>query len=120
MHGGARQQEETVQHAEVIFSVEQIEVMLSDQHIKVMLSDQHTEVMFSVQHADVVFVQHSEILLVWQGEWEVQDKKKKRSNTLKSEKESVVATVQDGDRGDSRPDRSRDRHDHDRPDIPPR
>ena len=64
MHGGARQQEETVQHAEVIFSVEQIEVMLSDQHIKVMLSDQHTEVMFSVQHADVVFVQHSEILLV--------------------------------------------------------
>lgn len=104
----------------VIFSVEQIEALLSDQHIKVMLSDQHTEVVFSVQHADVVFVQHSEVLLVWQGEWEVQDKKKKRSNTLKSEKESVVATVQDGDRGDSRPDRSRDRHDHDRPDIPPR
>ncbi|XP_070173738.1 protein lingerer-like isoform X4 [Littorina saxatilis] len=52
------------------------------------------------------------------GEWEVQDKKKKRSNTLKSEKDSAV--TQDTDRGDTRPDRSRDRYDYDRSDAPPR
>lgn len=56
----------------------------------------------------------------FQGEWEVQDKKKRRANTVKSEKESVAVAVQEGDRGDSKPDRSRDRYDHDRHDAPPR
>ncbi|KAL8577437.1 hypothetical protein ACOMHN_048072 [Nucella lapillus] len=54
-----------------------------------------------------------------QGEWEVQDKKKKRSN-LKSDKEMAGSPGGENDRGDQRLERSRDRHDSDKQDGPPR
>lgn len=53
------------------------------------------------------------------GEWVEQGKKKKRSNTGKPDKDAPIS-IPDIDAGDSRPERSRDRRDHDRHDVPPR
>ncbi|KAK7475145.1 hypothetical protein BaRGS_00033637 [Batillaria attramentaria] len=61
------------------------------------------------------------VLLLLEGEqgcWEEQGKKKKK-NTVKSEKEAPLS-IPENEAGDSRPDRSRDRRDHDRHDVPPR
>ncbi|XP_025077010.1 ubiquitin-associated protein 2-like isoform X3 [Pomacea canaliculata] len=54
-----------------------------------------------------------------QGEWVEQGKKKKRSNTLKSDKETH-SNHQDADRIDERPDRLHERPEHDRFEAPSR
>lgn len=61
----------------------------------------------------------SHLLLRFQGEWVEQGKKKKRSNTLKSDKETH-SNHQDADRIDERPDRLHERPEHDRFEAPSR